>query len=751
MPFLDFDLFIERSGVGYCAQVLNSPAGQAIREFNSSFSEVELNNFLLRIVPKSQGVFNSSSQEIGVIQTFGSRLFETVFGGRVLACLHSSLDEAHHQRKGLRIRLHLAEVPELANWPWEYLYHPTLDHFLALYGGTSLVRYLDLPERVQPLTIRLPLRILVMISCPQDSTQFSVEQEWTNLNQALDNLIEKGLVVLERLEKATLTMLFRQLRRGEYHIFHFIGQGGFDQQAEDGILILENELGRSRRVSGQHLGMLLHDHGSLRLVILDACEARSSSSDPFAGAAPSLVQLGIPAVITMQFEVTDKSAITLAHDFYSAIADNCPVDGALVRARKAIFAQSSGVDWGSPILYMRARDGCIFKVEESRQGERLQTQVAALRRKAQEAMIREDWKTAIEALQAALVLDPDNVEVPDELEQAEQQQSLKNLYDMRGKHDETGKGLVGKTIVQAQQLLSTKFGLWLLLGILAVSILLLLIPNLPKRSAHGPTFLTPPTNFDQMTTVSTQIHMLPSQTPIPLPDSPSVRSITIGQSVKGEPLEVTQLGRGPSHIVFVGGIHAGYAPATSELAESTINYFSSHYDMIPPNVTLHIIVNANPDSPYAPGRINGRLNANGVDLNRNWDCNWKTDAVWGSYPVSGGSSPLSEPETRALYDYFADIKPNAVVFWEAKMAGGLASPGGCDTQSLVSESLAKTYGYSAGYKVEPFKGYDLNGDATNSLDDQGIPTISVLLPDYISMDWSSNLKGILAVLDHYSD
>ena len=50
----------------------------------------------------------------------------------------------------LRLRLHLSEVPELLNLPWEYLYDPSANNFLALSVDTPLVRYLDLPERIQP-------------------------------------------------------------------------------------------------------------------------------------------------------------------------------------------------------------------------------------------------------------------------------------------------------------------------------------------------------------------------------------------------------------------------------------------------------------------------------------------------------------------------------------------------------------------------------------------------------------------------
>ena len=207
-----------------------------------------------------------------------------------------------------------------------------------------------------------------MISSPTDYVQLDVQREWATLNQALANLQETGLVTLEQLEEATLASLQRRLRLAEYNIFHFIGHGGFDQQTQEGVLILEGEKQRGRPVSGNYLGTLLHDHRPLRLALLNACEgARTSRFDPFGGVAQSLVQQGIPAVIAMQFEVTDEAAITLAHEFYAAVADGLPIDGALAEARKAIFARGNDVEWGTPVLYLRPPDGRIFSIERTKQ------------------------------------------------------------------------------------------------------------------------------------------------------------------------------------------------------------------------------------------------------------------------------------------------------------------------------------------------------------------------------------------------
>ncbi len=369
MDYLDFDLQIERSGDNYCARVLDSPAGQASIEFSLPFSDLEIENFLLRAGRTRRGVRRLQSPEIEAAKNFGGTLFQAIFDRDVKTCLADSLTAAQQQGAGLRLRLRFAGTPELFDLPWEYLHNPALNRFISLSNETPLVRYIDLPEKIKPLEVRPPLKVLVMIASPGDYPTLDVAEEWTRLKASLRDLEQRGLVVIERLETASLAALQRQLRQGEYHIFHFIGHGMFDQQTQDGVLLLEDERGRGRAVSGQYLGTLLHDARTLRLAILNACEgARTSRSDPFAGAAQSLVQQGVPAVIAMQFEITDQAAITLSREFYAALADGYPVDAALVEARKAIFAQGNDIEWGTPVLYLRAPDGRIFDV--SQQAER---------------------------------------------------------------------------------------------------------------------------------------------------------------------------------------------------------------------------------------------------------------------------------------------------------------------------------------------------------------------------------------------
>jgi len=324
------------------------------------FSEDKLENYILKLGRPRHGVRRLDSPETKIAREFGEALFETVFYGDVRGCYKSSLDQARKNGRGLRIRLNIEEQ-DLIGIPWEYLYSEDQEPgFLALSTFTPILRYVERPHPILPLEIEPPLNILVMTARPRDCSPLNIDRERANLERALGRLWEQEKVNLTWLDHGNLRGLRGQMRRDTYHIFHFIGHGTFDEHRQEGSIVLENNEGYSQIVSGQQLASTL-ESPFLRLVILNACEgARTSKDDPLASVAASLVRAQIPAVVAMQFEITDEAAVTFADEFYAALADNCPVDEAITEARKAIHGEGNDIEWGTPVLYMRALDGNLF-------------------------------------------------------------------------------------------------------------------------------------------------------------------------------------------------------------------------------------------------------------------------------------------------------------------------------------------------------------------------------------------------------
>jgi hypothetical protein len=359
---LDVDVAIEPLGDGYRARVVASPVGESSTDFVLPFADKDIEILVLKVVGSigqaRRKVRRIQSEERRLLEEFGGQLFEAVFSGAVRECLSRSRLVAESRDTGLRIRLRLPG--SLANIPWEYLYDARYG-FLGLSAETVLARYLEMPAPVRPFPISPPLRILAMISAPSDVPALEGEEEWSKLTDALADLIRSKQVQVDRLPAGTLAALQRPLRLSEYHVLHFVGHGGYDEDAQDGAIACEGADRKTRLVTGRDLGLMIRSHRSLRLVVLNACEgARSARDDPFGGVAQALVRQGIPAVIAMQFEISDPAALVFSQSFYQAIADGLPVDVATVEARRAMFAEGNEVEWATPVLYLRSPDGRVF-------------------------------------------------------------------------------------------------------------------------------------------------------------------------------------------------------------------------------------------------------------------------------------------------------------------------------------------------------------------------------------------------------
>lgn len=237
----------------------------------------------------------------------------------------------------------------------------------------------------------------------------------------------------------------------------------------------------------------------------------------------------------------------------------------------------------------------------------------------------------------------------------------------------------------------------------------------------------------------------------------------IGHSTQGRPIEAYTTGIGARHVIFVGGIHGGYEWNSVLLAHTFMDQVTSVPDLLPDRLKVTFIPVANPDGlakvvgqagRFSPDEVSadtvpGRFNANDVDLNRNWECQWSASATWRNVEVSGGSAPFSEPETRALRDYFLATQPAAVVFWHSAAPGVFAA--GCDEPFAASVDLARVYADAAGYPFAPlFNAYQVTGDAGDWLSLQGIPAITVELTNRSEIDWVQNLAGVKALLDFLS-
>ena len=268
----------------------------------------------------------------------------------------------------------------------------------------------------------------------------------------------------------------------------------------------------------------------------------------------------------------------------------------------------------------------------------------------------------------------------------------------------------------------------------------------------GATRKIPPTSY-----------FLPTLTPNPYYTPPVFETSTpfvlsygplpaiIGFSLAGRPIEAYTFGSGERHYLIVSGIHGGYEGNTVALANEMITYLNDHPDVLPENVTLYIIRNMNPDGEARSNDVDGRVNNNGVDLNRNfpadnWVADWNRDGCWIYRPTTGGVYGGSEPETRTVMSFVGSHKLKAMISYHSAALG--VFPGGVpwtDDSKRLAKALAKVTGY-------PYPPIDTGCEYTGTLADWAVENgvgaaVDMELRDHKNTDFDENLKALKVLLN----
>jgi hypothetical protein len=367
MVYEEFELQIgPPSGEGHLIRVLRSPAGEGEGTLRlrgaRNFSPEE-----------EEGGLPSSPAELG------SALFRALFSEQIGLLFFQSLSQTHAEGRGLRIRLRInprdPSLTGLQRLPWELLYRADTEDFLALSRLTPVVRGLDVPRPSKPQRIESPLRILAVLSQSPQELKLDLIAELDHLRASLRKRSGLELQVLENPDVRTLRAV---LHKTPFHVLHYMGHGTFTPHTGEGALLFCGDHGTREPISGRHLATTIKDIGSLRLVVLNACETALASTEPghnpFSGVATALVLGGVPAVVAMQAAIHDSHAIAFSAAFYDRLAHGMPVDEAMTEGRQAIHSlRPSGAEWAMPVLFLRTESGDLFKGLEVKAATRIAT------------------------------------------------------------------------------------------------------------------------------------------------------------------------------------------------------------------------------------------------------------------------------------------------------------------------------------------------------------------------------------------
>ncbi len=371
----------------------------------------------LKALQKKLNTFNSGSNDL---RDIGYRLFLALCGSETPGTSRRDLSEQSVQamlrsviQRTLRRRGTVALTfsfgvgcDEFVRYPWELLHNG--EHFLLASGVFTLTRALLRPGETagNDLSIHPPLRMLYISASPKNCAPLETERSFEAMQRALAGLIEKGSILLDRIDQVTFDALVGYLSLyGGVGIFndnetvlpcyvvHFDGHGAFGRlcpeddcqklnEADAGkcsdcqvslnrvkaqtYLCFCDEEGENRYIDTQSLREIFIS-SDVRLVVLSACETATLLEEDArhhhrgvnfdTTLATALVMAQVPAVVAMPYSLHDDISPTFMFHFYEALAQGRTLEEALSRSRYAMLPKHNHQGWFIPVLYRHASEG----------------------------------------------------------------------------------------------------------------------------------------------------------------------------------------------------------------------------------------------------------------------------------------------------------------------------------------------------------------------------------------------------------
>ena len=367
MDYVDFEVEIGdrlRTGKGPAYPVaVKSPLGEQTGALELPFAEKALRDQLDRVAVAVGLSQTRATPQVQIVQAFGNAFFRALLRGNLLDAYDKCVEEAKRENppRGVRLKLHVL-ANELVEIPWEFLYDHRRREYLS--RTRTLVRYITPTHPIVLATVPPPVRILGLVAWA-GNRRVDLTADQRQIETALRSFVDRKLVHLEWMERETVEELHTTLvHAGPWHVFYFVGHGRYDREKRQGTLMLADKDGFRQSLGAQMLGELLGAHSSMRLAVLNSCEG--AKGEGMSSVAAELVQHGVPAVVAMQYPISNQGALHFSERFYTSIFRGLPIDQALSEARTEMsYADEDSVEFGTPVLYTSVADGLLFDLKDA--------------------------------------------------------------------------------------------------------------------------------------------------------------------------------------------------------------------------------------------------------------------------------------------------------------------------------------------------------------------------------------------------
>jgi len=327
-------------------------------------------------------------EEAGASSAFqetGQYLYDLLHQGDV-ATEWDKLKLAHAR---LRIQLDVKSKP-VAAFPWELICDGP-EKLAVDIEQTFLRTYHPEKPITKPKSESWPIRVLMVIGAKDDEDAILPWKEIRRIEAEIhksdrlrhDNKLVHRMVDIEILRRPGLENLRKDYKEFKPHIFHFIGHGELEANADAHLVISYQDPDTKKYeeipwTTAQIRTTFQGRDWLPRFVLINACRSEDQGAEDNRRHAWTIGdvfrKLGVPAVLTMQADVNGEAAGVFAGTLYKSLAELEPLDIAVANARIAISNFVKGLDrreWAIPVLTVAIPPEEILQLRPTATAERL--------------------------------------------------------------------------------------------------------------------------------------------------------------------------------------------------------------------------------------------------------------------------------------------------------------------------------------------------------------------------------------------
>jgi hypothetical protein len=353
------------------------------------------------------------------LEQVGDRLGRALMPNRIFQLYTSVLQRTlNHSDRGLRLKLHFMDSTNVyKRLPWEAI--RINGRAIVMDPRQVIVRTIDMSDPMPSLALeKPPYRVMIVTSLPEDMSYVVTTEQVEQIEEVLKPLAENDLIQIEIYHNIPFSQFEDLLRKGNFHIFHFIGHAGpkgpgqYTASEEDdiGYLYFVDEIGQAEAIDAQRLGIALLNT-TVKLAFVNAITG--------VGIAEHLLRAGLPIVIGNIFPVTNAEALEFGSAFYAELLRTNSLEQAVAWGRRVMIRGGSRSEsaWVTPGLFMRVLEGKFWAGEA---GYKIETFIHN-GQLVTEAKQKEDFNANTFAYRLQVILDElDHITSPDDRLKAQQ-------------------------------------------------------------------------------------------------------------------------------------------------------------------------------------------------------------------------------------------------------------------------------------------------------------------------------------------